>query len=38
MTDIFMKKVEYIRASHREANRKMRVWLDGVRQRLDKQQ
>jgi hypothetical protein len=30
-----MKKIEYIRASHREANRKIWVWLDGVRQRLD---
>jgi hypothetical protein len=30
-----MKKIEYIRASHRKANRKIRAWLDGVRQRLD---
>jgi hypothetical protein len=30
-----MKKIEYIRASHREANRKIRAWLDGVHQRID---
>jgi len=30
-----MTKVAYIRASHREANRKLREWLDGVRRRLD---
>ncbi len=30
-----MTKLEYIRASHREANRKIRVWLDGVQGRLD---
>ncbi len=30
-----MTKLEYIRASHREANRKIRVWLDGVQGQLD---
>ncbi len=30
-----MTKLEYIRASHREANRKIRAWLDGVQGRLD---
>ena len=30
-----MTKLEYIRSSHREANRKIRVWLDGVQGRLD---
>lgn len=30
-----MTKVEYIRASHREANRKLRNWLDRVRQKID---
>ncbi len=30
-----MTKLEYIRTSHREANRKVRVWLDGVQGRLD---
>ena len=30
-----MTKFEYIRASHREANRKVRVWLDEIGQRID---
>jgi hypothetical protein len=30
-----MTKLEYIRASHREANRKVRVWLDEVQERLN---
>ena len=30
-----MTKLEYIRASHREANCKIRGWLDGIQQRLD---
>jgi hypothetical protein len=30
-----MTKVEYICASHREANRKLREWLDGMCRRLD---
>ncbi len=30
-----MTKIEYIRASHREANQKIRVWLDGIYERLN---
>lgn len=30
-----MTKLDYICASHREANRKIRGWLDGVQGRLD---
>jgi hypothetical protein len=30
-----MTKIEYIRASHRETNRKIRVWLDGVQEQLN---
>lgn len=30
----FMTKIEYIRASHRQTNRKLREWLDGVYRKL----
>lgn len=31
-----MTKVEYIRASHHETNRKLRIWLDGMHGRLNR--